>query len=120
MAAPAEVEAILDSGCVAHGHFFFARAAIDQVLERGDWDRPEGYAARLERYARSEQLPWSDYLIARGRAAAAWGRGTRSSELTAQLDRVPLTLLQRSESPLSADCVEKLQPEVGAALLVKQ
>src|SRR5262249_5926108 len=87
-AALEEAEAILDSGCVAHNHFWFARAAIDQALASRDWDRAERYAARLESYTRAEPLPWSNYLIARGRAAAAWGRGSRSPELTAELERV--------------------------------
>ena len=52
-----EAESILDSGCVAHNHFWFAQSAIEQSLATGDWDEAERYAAKLEAYTRDQPLP---------------------------------------------------------------
>jgi hypothetical protein len=83
-----EAEDILDAGCVAHNHFWFAQTAIRHALVTSAWDRAERYAARLELYTRWEPLPWSDYLIARGRSLAAWGRGERGAACRAELQRL--------------------------------
>ncbi len=83
-----EAEHILDSGCVAHNHFWFAQTAIDLALTIGEWDEAERYATRLETYTREQPLPWPDFMIARGRALAAWGQGRRGTELVAELKRL--------------------------------
>ncbi len=83
-----EAEHILDSGCVAHNHFWFARTAIDHALMIGEWDEAERYATRLETYTREQPLPWPDFIIACGRALAAWGRGRRGPDLVAELGRL--------------------------------
>ena len=83
-----EAEDILDTACVAHNHFWFAQTAITHALQNGTWDRAERYAARLEVYTQSEPLPWSDFLIAKGRALAAWGRGERSTVCVRELRRL--------------------------------
>ena len=83
-----EAQEILDSGCVAHNHFWFAQTAIDHALEIGEWDEAEHYATRLEAYTREQPLAWSDYIIAQGRALAAWGRGTRTEALVAEIKRL--------------------------------
>jgi hypothetical protein len=62
--------------------------AIDLALAAGDWDEAERYAARLERYMRDEPLPWPEFVVARGRALAAWGRGRRDAALAAELKRL--------------------------------
>jgi class 3 adenylate cyclase/tetratricopeptide (TPR) repeat protein len=80
-----EGEALLGAGAVSHNHFWFASDAIDATFEWADWDGIERYCARLERYAMREPLPWSDFVIARGRALARFGRGERSAELRATL-----------------------------------
>jgi class 3 adenylate cyclase/tetratricopeptide (TPR) repeat protein len=80
-----EAESILDSGCVAHNHFWFARFAIDHALAIGEWGEVERYAARLEAYTREQPLPWPDFLVARARALAEWGRGRRNEEAVAKL-----------------------------------
>ncbi len=76
-----EAEAILDSGCVAHNHFWFAQIAIRHALREGDWHRVDRYATRLETYTRHEPLPWANFMIAKGRTLAAWGRGERGPAL---------------------------------------
>ena len=83
-----EAENIIDSGCVAHNHFWFAQSAIDQSLAIGDWDEAERYAAKLEAYTREQPLPLSDFLIAWGRSLAAWGRGEKDEALLAELERL--------------------------------
>ena len=86
--ALAEAERILDSECVAHNHFWFAQAAIDCSIELGQWDEAKKYAARLETYTRAQPLPWSDFMIARGRTLAAWGEGRRDPEILAELAKL--------------------------------
>ena len=83
-----EGESILDSGCVAHNHFWFAQSAIERALAIGDWDEAERYAARLEAYTREQPLPSSDFLIAWARSLAAWGRGDQSETVLAELKRL--------------------------------
>jgi hypothetical protein len=76
--ALAEGEAILEAGAVSHNHLLFRRDAIDACLETLAWDRADDHAAALETFARREPSPWSNFVIARGRALAAFGRGARS------------------------------------------
>ncbi|MHA1107848.1 MAG: adenylate/guanylate cyclase domain-containing protein [Alphaproteobacteria bacterium] len=83
-----EAEEILDTGCVAHNHFWFAFTAIDQALAAGEWDEADRYATRLETYTREQPLPWPDFMIARGRALASWGRGGRDESLVMELKRL--------------------------------
>jgi class 3 adenylate cyclase/tetratricopeptide (TPR) repeat protein len=83
-----EAESILDAGCVAHNHIWFARTAIDHAVAIGAWDQAEHYARRLEEYTREQPLAWPDFMIARARALAAWGRGVRSRELVVELERL--------------------------------
>lgn len=83
-----EAEGILDSGCVAHNHFWFAQIAIGHALRTGAWGHAERYADRLESYTQTEPLPWADFLIAQGRALAAWGRGKRGAGCADELQRL--------------------------------
>jgi tetratricopeptide (TPR) repeat protein len=88
-AALEEAEALLRAGAVSHNHLLFPRDAIEAYFEAGDWERMEHCAAELERYTRSEPLPFADFYIARGRALAAFGRGQSDTrELTTELKRV--------------------------------
>ena len=54
----------------------------------GDWDEVERYAAALEEFTRPEPLPWSDFFIARGRALAAFGGGSRDDATIAEIRRL--------------------------------
>jgi class 3 adenylate cyclase/tetratricopeptide (TPR) repeat protein len=78
-AALAEGEALLAAGSVSHNYFFFYQAAIEAALAASDWAAAERYAGALEDYTRPEPLPWADFIIACGRALAAWGRGERDA-----------------------------------------
>jgi hypothetical protein len=53
-----EAEAILDSGCVSHNHFYFTRTAIGCALQAHAWDEVERYAMRPERPSRDEEEVW--------------------------------------------------------------
>ncbi|MDP6388522.1 MAG: tetratricopeptide repeat protein [Alphaproteobacteria bacterium] len=86
--ALAEGERILEQGAVAHNHFYFYRDAMNVMLESGDWDEVERYAAALEDYTRPEPLPWCDFFILRGRALAKHGSGQRDDTLAAELRRL--------------------------------
>jgi tetratricopeptide (TPR) repeat protein len=80
-AALAEGEQLIAHGCVGHNQLGFYRDAIEVALQLGDYEEAERYAALLEDFTRPEPLPWSEFFIARGRALAAFGRGTRNSGL---------------------------------------
>jgi class 3 adenylate cyclase/tetratricopeptide (TPR) repeat protein len=86
--ALAEGDAALRSGAVAHNHLFFYRDAMAAALDTSDWQSVERYATALEDFTRPEPLPWADFVIARGRALAAFGRGRRDAALMHELERL--------------------------------
>jgi ATP/maltotriose-dependent transcriptional regulator MalT len=98
-----EAESILNAGCVAHNHFWFARISIDHALAVGDWDEAERYAARLETYTREQPLPWSDFLIARGRALASWGRGRHGEDVVVEMTRLHELAVRQGLKPLDLE-----------------
>jgi hypothetical protein len=61
---------------------------MEAAIGARDWDAVECHAAALERYTRSEPLPWADFFVARGRALVAHGRGSRGTVLAAELARL--------------------------------
>lgn len=99
--ALAEAESILDSGCVAHNHIWFARTAIDHALRIGDWEQAERYATRLEVFTRVQPLPWSDFLIARGRALAAFGRGRRTEDVVCKIEHLNTIAARQKLKPIA-------------------
>lgn len=107
-----EAESILNSGCVAHNHFWFAQSAIEQSLAIGDWDEAERYATRLQAYTRDQPLPWSNFLIARGRVLAACGRGVQSEAVFAELERLRQVAVQHELRPLASE-VERAQRQTA-------
>jgi len=86
-----EAESMLDAGCVAHNYFYFARIAIDLALRDEAWEEVERYALRLQTYTSEQALEWSDFMIARGRALAAWGQGDHSRDVTAKIKALHAT-----------------------------
>ncbi len=87
-AAIAEGEAELLRGCVSHNHIFFRDMAIDAALESHDWSLVESLCAKLEAYTAAQPLPFSDFLITRGRALARLGREGCDAALLAELSRL--------------------------------
>ena len=55
----------------SYNHFLFRRDAIEVCLGIAAWGCAERHAAALEDFARPEPTPWTDYIVARGRALAA-------------------------------------------------
>ena len=83
-----EAERILDSGCVSHNQFHFARTAIDLGLQLSDWEAVERYALRLDAYTADQALEWPNYMIARGRALIARENGDHSEECRNQIQQL--------------------------------
>ncbi|MEN8445369.1 MAG: tetratricopeptide repeat protein, partial [Cyanobacteria bacterium J06555_13] len=67
-------ETVLSQGCISHNFLWFYRDAIEVSLKHKDWDRANHYATLLESYTSIERFPWSQFLVARGRALAAVGK----------------------------------------------
>ena len=84
-AALAEADRLLEAGVVSHNYLLFPRDAIELHLELADWDGVERYVERIFAYTRREPMPFTDYVAARGRALASWGRGRRDGELRQEL-----------------------------------
>ena len=95
-----EAELLLENGCVSHNYFHFARVAIDLSLQSGDWAAVERHASRMEAYTAEQTLEWSDFMIARGRALAAWEEGDRSENSTRQIRQLLSTGEQAGLAPL--------------------
>jgi len=81
----AKGEAIIRGGCVGHNHLWFYRDAMETCLELHDYKEVERYAAAFENFTDVEPMPWSTYLICRGRTLAAIGCGRRDSAITEAL-----------------------------------
>jgi hypothetical protein len=84
-AALDEGKSLLQSSSMGHNHFNFCEDGIDACLQAGDWDGLEWFARHLQDYTRAEPLPFSEFVIARGRALADFGRGERGGDLAARL-----------------------------------
>ncbi len=87
-AALAEGEQLLAGGSVSHNYCWFYEYAIETALESAEWGEAERYAAALEAYTRAEPMPWVSFLIARGRALAAIGRGRRDRDTIRKLEEI--------------------------------
>ena len=109
-AALAEGEALLAAGSVSHNYIFFYHAAIEAALGVDDWPAAERYAAALEDYTRPEPLPWADFITARGRALAAWGRGERGAATVQRLR----SLRDQADSAGLRSAVAALEAALGA------
>ncbi len=86
--ALSEGEQLLNEGSVSHNYYEFYIEGMEGALERQDWKSVERYAEAMKAFTSIEPLPRTDFFIARGRALAAWGRGRREPELSAELQRL--------------------------------
>jgi tetratricopeptide (TPR) repeat protein len=73
--ALAEADELLARGASSHGELRFYRDAIDAALGAGDPRQAMRYVGLFDAYSRSDSQPWSDFIIARGRALAAIAAG---------------------------------------------
>ena len=79
-------------------------------MARGDGEGVVRYADALEAYTSGEPLPWSNFLIARARALAAWGRGARDAASLAELARLRDQAASAGLGPLRAALDEAAAP----------
>ena len=84
-AALSEGEALLAAGAVTHNIPYFGRYAIEACLIAGDWSGTEHHAATVASGMSAEPRPMTDFLVARGRALAAAGRGEGNAEELSRL-----------------------------------
>ena len=83
--ALAKGEELLAGGHLSLNYCTFYDAAIQVSLDCGEWDEAERYCGLLETYAAPEPFPWSDFVVARGRAISRAGRGETGAALVATL-----------------------------------
>jgi tetratricopeptide (TPR) repeat protein len=108
-AAPlSEGESVLGSGCLAHNALWFYRDAMEAHLRASDIDGVRRCASALAEATRGDPLPWSQFLIARGRALADHLAGERGS---AHLDELRRLKNEGERGGLKASI-----PEIDAAL----
>ncbi|HVE50352.1 MAG TPA: adenylate/guanylate cyclase domain-containing protein [Casimicrobiaceae bacterium] len=68
-------ELLLAEGSISHNHFWFRDQAIEASLEARDVDEAMRHVEALHSFAAIEPTPWSDFIVARGRALAEALRG---------------------------------------------
>ncbi len=86
--ALSEAEELLRGNSVSHSFLGFYRDAMETCLQMGEWNEADRYAQAAEDYTSAEPLPYIDFLIARGRALADFGRGNRDDATTQELQRL--------------------------------
>jgi class 3 adenylate cyclase/tetratricopeptide (TPR) repeat protein len=84
----AEAEALLSAGCVSHCHIAYHRDGIDDGIARHEWARVLRHVEELERFTAPEPLPYTDWLIARGRVLAALAERPDDAALQAERSRL--------------------------------
>lgn len=95
--ALARGEELLALGCVSHNYFHFYQMAIDVAMDLDDPDEMLRYAEALERYTAREPLPWTEFVIARGRALARFLRNERDAGLAEELKTLRETALRAQQ-----------------------
>jgi tetratricopeptide (TPR) repeat protein len=91
----AEAEAFLvEGGVVGHSPIGYHRIGIEDTLARGEWERMRAHAAALEAYTRDEPLPYTDFLIARGRVLATLGENPGDVAAQTELTRLKAEALR--------------------------
>ena len=92
---------------------------VPEILEQAPQltrEEADRYAAALEDYTRPEPLPWSDFIIARGRALAAFGGGGRGEALLEKIEALRdearrvgfISALAKLEQAIAGGDAEKL------------
>jgi class 3 adenylate cyclase/tetratricopeptide (TPR) repeat protein len=83
--ALAKGEELLAGGHLSLNFCIFYDAAIEVSLTHEEWGEADRYCGLLETYAAPEPFPWSDFVVARGRAITRVGRGEIGAALVATL-----------------------------------
>ncbi len=89
-----EGQRLIDQGGVGHSPIAYHRLGIEDTLSRGEWERTRAHAAALESYTSNERLPYTDFLIARGRALAALGANPQEAAARGELERLKADALR--------------------------
>jgi tetratricopeptide (TPR) repeat protein len=87
----AEVNAVLDRGCVGHSYIAYYRLSIDDAIAAREWQRGLDLVGRLAAHTRPEPLPYTDLLIERGRLLIGLGQKPRDAKLQAACERLRAT-----------------------------
>jgi hypothetical protein len=96
----AEAEALLAQGCVGHNAIGYYRYGIEDALARREWSGVLEHAAALESYTSAEPLPYSGFLIARGRVLVGLASRPEDPALRRELDRL-IAEAQRVRWPIA-------------------
>ena len=92
-----------------HNPIWFLHDAMSAMLRFGDWDAVDGFAARLTEECSAEPVPWADFHVARCRALAEVGRGSRGVGLAAGLQALKDEADARGQEPAAANLAEALE-----------
>jgi class 3 adenylate cyclase/tetratricopeptide (TPR) repeat protein len=105
----AEGERELALGCVSHNHVQFRELAIDALLELGAWHEVDAVCERIVVYFAAEPLPTSEFVVARGRALARFGRGERGDAIIAELQTLERRARENELNVLAPALAEALE-----------
>ncbi len=83
-----EAQSLLEQGCVAHSQIAYYRLAIEDAIARCEWPRALEYVEAMAAYTRREPLPYTDFLIARGRTLIDLAAKPQDRELHTELARL--------------------------------
>jgi class 3 adenylate cyclase/predicted ATPase len=81
----AEARSLLEQGCVAHSQIAYYRLALEDAIARHEWPRALEYVGAMAAYTRREPLPYTDFLMARGRTLVALAAQPQDPVLRAEL-----------------------------------
>ena len=87
-AALDEAHELLREGLLSQNYILLYRDAMEIFLESGEWDTVETYARMLEDYTRDQPLPWTEFVVARGRALATIGCGNKNQSTRQEIERL--------------------------------
>ena len=80
-----EGDELSEKGMNGEGYLQFVRYAMLACQRAAMWDELDRYAQLLEDYTRAEPTLWSEFMVARGRALARFGRGERAESTIEEL-----------------------------------
>lgn len=112
--ALAQGEALLLQGSLSLNFCVFHDAAVEVSLDLGDWDEAERYCGLLETFAVAEPFPWSDFVVARGRALSRAGRGEAGDAMVADL-RALWQRAKEVDTDLHRGALERALQQLGVA-----
>jgi hypothetical protein len=81
----AEASVVLAQGCAAHSHLAYYRLVIEDAIARREWPQANEHIAALAAFTRPEPLPYTDFIMARGRTLVALAAQPRDERLKAEL-----------------------------------